>query len=49
MAESIVTSARLYSLALTQIEHNVDIAYQLLVAAIETIAGEVGYFAQFGR
>ncbi len=40
-AESIVSCARLYSLALGQLDRHVDIAYQLLIATIETIANEV--------
>jgi hypothetical protein len=36
-----VRSARLYSLALQQIERDVDIAYQLLVSSIEATANEV--------
>jgi hypothetical protein len=39
--ESLVLSARLYSLALQQLEKDIDIAYQLLIATIETIANEV--------
>lgn len=37
-AESIVLSARLYSLTLQQLEQDIDIAYQLLIASIETVA-----------
>ncbi len=40
-AESIVSCARLYSLALEQLERNVDIAYQLLIETVETIANAV--------
>jgi len=40
-ATSVVQSARLYSLALQQIRSDVDVAYQLLVAAIEVMANEV--------
>jgi hypothetical protein len=40
LAESLVLSARLYSLALQQLESDVDIAYQLLIAAVEPIATE---------
>lgn len=39
-AESIVKSARLYTLALERIGQDVDIAYQLLIASIETIAND---------
>jgi hypothetical protein len=38
LAESIVLSARLYSLALRQIEEDIDIAYQLLISSVETMA-----------
>jgi hypothetical protein len=40
VAESLVLSARLYSLALTQLDHDVDLAYQLLIAAVETTASD---------
>lgn len=39
-AESIILSSRLYSLALQQLEHDIDIAYQLLIATVETIANK---------
>jgi hypothetical protein len=39
-AESVVLSARLYSLALQQLEQDIDIAYQLLIASAETMANE---------
>jgi hypothetical protein len=39
-AENIVLSARLYTLALQQLEHDSDIAYQLLIAAAESMANE---------
>jgi hypothetical protein len=39
--KALVRSARLYSLALQQIERDVDIAYQLLVSSIEATANEV--------
>jgi hypothetical protein len=39
-AESIVASARLYALALELIHDRQEIAYQLLVSAVETIASE---------
>lgn len=39
-AESIVNSARLYALALERVGQDVDIAYQLLIASIETIAND---------
>jgi hypothetical protein len=39
-AETVVLSARLYSFALQQLEHDIDIAYQLLIAAVETQANE---------
>jgi hypothetical protein len=38
--ESIVNSARLYALALERIGQDVDIAYQLLIAGVETIAND---------
>jgi hypothetical protein len=38
LAECVVLSARLYSLALTQLEHDIDLTYQLLIAAVETTA-----------
>lgn len=40
-AESIIHSARLYALSLEQIYQGTDIAYQLLISSIETIANEV--------
>jgi hypothetical protein len=40
-AESIVGSARLYALALELIREKPDIAYQLLISAVETIANKV--------
>jgi hypothetical protein len=39
-AENVILCARLYSLALQQLEHDVDIAYQLLIAAVETAASD---------
>lgn len=39
LAECLVLSARLYSLALTQLDHDTDLAYQLLIAAVEATAG----------
>jgi hypothetical protein len=38
LAECVVLSARLYSLALTQLEHDIDLTYQLLIAAVEATA-----------
>ena len=40
LGETIVLAARLYSLALQQLERDVDIAYQLLIAAIEAVAND---------
>ena len=40
LAESLILTARLYSVALQQLEYDVDIAYQLLVAAVETTANK---------
>jgi hypothetical protein len=40
LAENFVYSARLYALALTQIHSDVDLAYQLLISAVEAIADE---------
>jgi hypothetical protein len=39
-AERLILSARLYSLALTQLDHDVDLAYQLLIAAVEATASD---------
>jgi hypothetical protein len=39
-AESIVASARLYAMALELIREQPDIAYQLLISSVETIASE---------
>jgi len=38
--QAVVLSARLYSLALQQLEHDVDVAYHLLIAAGECMANE---------
>ena len=40
-AESIIHSARLYALALERIYQDTDIAYQLLISSVETIANSV--------
>lgn len=40
-AQAFVLSARLYTLALEQIKHDADLAYQLLVSSVEAIATEV--------
>lgn len=40
LAESLVLSARLYSQALRQIEHEADLAYQSLISCVETMANE---------
>src|SRR5205085_1034701 len=40
-AEPLILAARLYALALTQIHEDIDIAYQLLVAAVESLANSV--------
>jgi hypothetical protein len=40
-AESIIRSARLYALALERIYQDTDIAYQLLISSVETIANAV--------
>lgn len=40
LAECLVLSARLYSLALTQLDHDVDLAYQLFIAAVEATASD---------
>jgi hypothetical protein len=40
-AESIIRSARLYAIALERIYQDTDIAYQLLISSVETIANAV--------
>ncbi len=40
-APSMVLSARLYALALMHLEHDADLAYQLLIASVEATASEL--------
>jgi len=40
IANSLIRAARLYSLAMELIETQVEISYQLLISAVETMAGE---------
>jgi len=40
LAECLILSARLYSLALTQLHHDVDLTYQLLIAAVEATVSD---------
>jgi hypothetical protein len=43
-AECVVTSARLYSLAMTQLENDADLAYRSLIEAVEATATEYSGF-----